>query len=235
MEKKPDLNIMVDIETLSTDRERGLMLSVGMKSFDLEGGTPVKDFELDVQIDVLSSILAGRIMDEDTINWWRSRPEEQQTELLNRRNATIPFKEAMDWILQALNHMAEECNLKMWSKGTDFDFNAPKLVGERMNGMYDHNWVLSSQDGSLAFAAAAEDNSSGRRVEVWTTEKGMQFYAGGSLNDTLTDQFSRALFPFAGFAFETQAHPDSVNKPAWPNTILRPGETFHSVTEYRFS
>lgn len=122
MEKKPDLNIMVDIETLSTDRERGLMLSVGMKSFDLEGGIPVKDFELDVPIDVLSSILAGRIMDESTINWWRSRPEEQQTELINRRNATIPFKEAMDWILQALNHMAEECTLKMWSKGTDFDF-----------------------------------------------------------------------------------------------------------------
>ena len=60
-------------------------------------------------------------------------------------------------------------------------------------------------------------------------------YAGGALNDSLRDQFGRTLFPFAGFAFETQAHPDSVNKPDWPDTILRPGGTFRSVTEYRFS
>ena len=120
-------------------------------------------------------------------------------------------------------------------KGTDFDFGEPTEIAARKNGQYDQNWVLSSQDGSLAFAASAEDAASGRRLETWTTERGLQFYAGGALNDGLKDQFSRPLFPFAGFAFETQAHPDSVNKPDWPNTILRPGETFRSVTEYRFS
>ena len=119
--------------------------------------------------------------------------------------------------------------------GTDFDFGRPTEIAARLNGQYDHNWVLASQDGSLAFAAAAEDATSGRRLETWTTEKGLQFYAGGALHDGLKDQFSRPLFPFAGFAFETQAHPDSVNKPHWPNTILRPGETFRSMTEYRFS
>ena len=120
-------------------------------------------------------------------------------------------------------------------KGTDFDFSEPQAIAARMRGMYDHNWVLRSQDGSLAFAASAEDAASGRRLETWTTERGLQFYAGGALNDSLKDQFGRTLFPFAGFAFETQAHPDSVNKPDWPNTILRPGEMFRSVTEYRFS
>ena len=120
-------------------------------------------------------------------------------------------------------------------EGTDFDFRAPRVVGDRMKGAYDCNWALSSQDGSLAFAASAEDFATGRRLEAWTTEKGIQFYSGFALNDTLKDQFGRTLFPLSAFAFETQAHPDSVNKPDWPNTVLRPGQVFRSVTEYRFS
>ena len=120
-------------------------------------------------------------------------------------------------------------------KGTDFDFTAPQAVGARRDGAYDHNWVLRSEDGSLALAATAEDAATGRRMETWTTERGLQFYSGYALNDGLRDQFGRALFPCAAFAFETQAHPDSVNKPAWPDTILRPGRVFRSVTEYRFT
>ncbi len=119
-------------------------------------------------------------------------------------------------------------------EGTPFDFRSPHPIGERMDGAYDMNWVLRSQDGSLAFAASAEDAASGRRLEAWTTEKGMQFYSGFALNDSLKDQFSRPLFPLAAFAFETQAHPDSVNKSAWPDTVLRPGQIFKSTTEYRF-
>jgi len=119
--------------------------------------------------------------------------------------------------------------------GTDFDFTRPTVVGARRDGQYDHNWVLRSQDGSLALAAIAADPVSGRRLETFTTERGVQFYAGGALHDGLKDQFERPLFPFAGLAFETQAHPDSVNKPTWPSTILRPGGVFRSVTEYRFS
>ena len=119
-------------------------------------------------------------------------------------------------------------------EGTDFDFCVPREIGARIDGAYDLNWVLSSQDGSLAFAASADDAKTGRRLEVWTTEKGMQFYSGYALNDSLKDQFGRPLFPLAAFAFETQAHPDSVNKPGWPDTILRPGHVFKSITEYRF-
>lgn len=118
--------------------------------------------------------------------------------------------------------------------GTPFDFTSPHPIGERLSGAYDKNWVLCSQNGSLAFAASAEDASTGRRMEAWTTEKGMQFYSGFALNDSLKDQFGRPLFPLAAFAFEMQAHPDSVNKPDWPNTVLRPGQVFKSTTEYRF-
>ena len=120
-------------------------------------------------------------------------------------------------------------------KGTDFDFTAPQRLGARREGAYDHNWVLRSQDGSLARAAVAEDPVSGRRLETWTTERGIQFYSGYALNDGLRDQFGRPLFSCAAYALETQAHPDSVNKPDWPTTILRPGQIFRSVTEYRFS
>ena len=120
--------------------------------------------------------------------------------------------------------------------GTDFDFTSSKSVGARMGGRYDCNFVLRhAADGSFDRAAVAVDPASGRRLETWTTERGMQFYSGYALNDTLKDQFGRTLFPFAGLAFETQAHPDSVNKPDWPSTILRPGEVFRSKTEYRFS
>ena len=118
--------------------------------------------------------------------------------------------------------------------GTDFDFTSPAVIGSRMGGLYDHNFVLASQTGALAFAAKVEDPASGRVVETWTTEPGIQFYAGGALHDGLKDQFERPLFPFAGFALETQRHPDSVNHPNFPESVLRPGETFRSVTEYRF-
>ncbi len=118
--------------------------------------------------------------------------------------------------------------------GTDFDFAKPQAIGARLNGMYDHNFALTSQDGSLAKAAVVADPVSGRVLETWTTEPGIQIYAGGSFTDALKDQFARPLFPFAGLALETQHYPDSCNQPNFPNTILRPGTVYRSTTEYRF-
>lgn len=118
--------------------------------------------------------------------------------------------------------------------GTDFDFSRPAVIGSRLGGEYDINYALRSQDGSLAFAARVEDPVSGRTLETWTTEPGLQFYSGYALHDGLRDQFERPLFPFAGLALETQRHPDSVNHPGFPDSILRPGTVFRSVTEYRF-
>ena len=119
--------------------------------------------------------------------------------------------------------------------GTDFDFAAPHAIGARMGGQYDHNFALASRNGALARAAVCEDPASGRVLETWTTEPGMQVYAGGAFTDALKDQFGRPLFPFAGVAFETQHFPDSVNQPSFPDTVLRPGQVFRSTTEYRFS
>lgn len=118
--------------------------------------------------------------------------------------------------------------------GTDFDFSSAQPIGARMGGMYDHNFALASQDGRLARAAVAADPESGRVLEAWTTEPGIQVYAGGSFTEALKDQFSRPLFPFAGLALETQHYPDSCNQPGFPDTILRPGTVFRSRTEYRF-
>lgn len=118
--------------------------------------------------------------------------------------------------------------------GTEFDFTAPQAIGARFNGMYDHNFCLDTSN-ELKPAATVEDPATGRRLEALTTEPGIQVYAGGAFTEALKDQFGRALFPFAGLALETQGWPDSVNRPEFPNTILRPGETFHSTTEYRFS
>lgn len=119
--------------------------------------------------------------------------------------------------------------------GTDFDFSAPQAIGARMAGMYDHNFALKGQTGALSRAAVVEDPVSGRVLEAWTTEPGMQVYAGGAFTDALRDQFGRPLFPFAGVALETQHYPDSVNQSAFPDTVLRPGNVLRSVTEYRFS
>lgn len=118
--------------------------------------------------------------------------------------------------------------------GTDFDFTSPHAIGARREGQYDHNFALASQSGALARAAVVADPVSGRVLETWTTEPGLQVYAGGAFTDALRDQFARPLFPFAGLALETQHYPDSVNQPSFPDTLLHPGAVFRSTTEYRF-
>ena len=120
-------------------------------------------------------------------------------------------------------------------EGTDFDFRRPTAVGARMDGAYDHNYCLDSKDGSLAFAAKVVDPASGRALEAWTTEPGLQFYSGGGFSDKFSDQYARPLYRFCGIALESQKYPDSVNQKGFPESILKPGETFSSITEYRFS
>lgn len=119
-------------------------------------------------------------------------------------------------------------------KGTDFDFTKPMPVGARMDGAYDHNYCLDSKDGSLAFAARVEDPVSGRTLETWTTEPGLQLYTGGGFSEKFADQYARPLYRFCGIALESQKYPDSVNQKGFPDSILRPGQVFRSVTEYRF-
>ena len=127
--------------------------------------------------------------------------------------------------------------------GTPFDFSKPAAIGSRIGNDdpqlklgrgYDHNWVLNSGGGSLALAARVEEPSTGRVLEVRTTQPGIQFYTGNFLDGKIKGKGGKVYGPRAGLCLETQHFPDSPNKPDFPSTVLKPGQQFHSATVYRF-
>jgi aldose 1-epimerase len=124
-------------------------------------------------------------------------------------------------------------------KGTPMDFTTPKAIGRDI-GMtkagYDHNWVLNKTGNGLEKAAALYDPTSGRYMEVFTTQPGIQFYTGNFLGgDLLYTKSGQKYVKHGALCLETQHFPDSPNEPSFPNTILKPGETYHEVTVYKFS
>ncbi|HUM04103.1 MAG TPA: aldose epimerase family protein [Terriglobales bacterium] len=125
-------------------------------------------------------------------------------------------------------------------KGTPLDFTKPAPIGEHIAGMkgdpggYDHNFILRGGAGKK-LAARVFDPQSGRQMEVWTTEPGVQFYSGNFLDGTLTGKEGVVYGKHSGFCLETQHYPDSVNHPNFPSIILRPGETYRTQTIYQFS
>lgn len=125
-------------------------------------------------------------------------------------------------------------------KDTPLDFTRPTPIGARISQVartrgYDHNFVLNSGGQTLALAARARDPRTGRAMQVWTTEPGVQLYTGNHLNGRATGVGGLVLKQHAGFCLETQHFPDSVNKLHFPSVILRPGATFRSTTSFRFS
>jgi aldose 1-epimerase len=131
---------------------------------------------------------------------------------------------------------------------TPFDFRTPHTIGDRIEhpneqlrhgSGYDHNFVLDrpavAGTPRLQPAATVFEPQSGRLLEVLTTEPGIQFYSGNFLDGSLLGKDGRRYAKRTGFCLETQHFPDSPNQPAFPSTILRPGETFRSQTVYRFS
>jgi aldose 1-epimerase len=123
-------------------------------------------------------------------------------------------------------------------KGTPMDFTAPMKVGARIGevaGGYDHNWVLNDPGNLAKPAATLYDSASGRFMEVFTTEPGIQFYAGNFLDGTLPGKGGRFYQKHGGLCLEAQHFPDSPHQPSFPNTILRPGETYRQTTIYKFS
>ncbi|MFN8459372.1 MAG: aldose epimerase family protein [Anaerolineae bacterium] len=127
--------------------------------------------------------------------------------------------------------------------GTSFDFTRPARIGQRINqddtqlkfGLgYDHNWVLNSSAGSLALAARVSESNSGRVMEVWTTEPGIQFYSGNFLDGSITGKGGKVYQQRAGFCLETQHFPDSPNQPNFPSTVLKAGQIYTSTTVYKF-
>jgi aldose 1-epimerase len=129
--------------------------------------------------------------------------------------------------------------------GTPFDFTTPHAIGERIGaqdeqlrfgGGYDHNFVLDRNDtGSLSLAARVYEPTTGRVMEVSTTEPGIQFYSGNFLDGSITGKARHVYKHRSGFCLETQHYPDSPNKPDFPSTILRPGQEYRSRTVYAFS
>lgn len=127
--------------------------------------------------------------------------------------------------------------------GTPFDFRMPTPIGLRIGaaddqlrhaGGYDHTFAIAGADGSLRCAARVLEPTSGRTMEVWTTEPGVQFYSGNFLDGTVRGKGALPYLHRSGFCLETQHFPDSPNHPGFPSTILRPGETFVSQTVFRF-
>ena len=131
-------------------------------------------------------------------------------------------------------------------EGTPFDFRQPVPIGERIDaahpqleagGGYDHNWVLDNWDPANReplLQARVLEPGSGRVLEVWTTEPGIQFYSGNLLDGSLVGTGGRPYARRAGFALETQHFPDSPNRSNFPSCVLRPGHEFRSTTIYRF-
>jgi len=127
--------------------------------------------------------------------------------------------------------------------GTPFDFRTPTAVGARIGqpneqlrfgGGYDHNFVLDRKESGLTHAARVVDPTSGRTLDVSTTEPGVQFYTGNFLDGTLVGKAGHAYVHRGALVLETQHFPDSPNHPNFPSTILRPGATFRSRTVFAF-
>jgi aldose 1-epimerase len=121
-------------------------------------------------------------------------------------------------------------------KGTPFDFTTPHKIGERIGsveGGYDHNFVLNKSSNAMEKVATLTDSLSGRSLEVYTMEPGLQFYSGNFLDGTIKSSNGKALNKHAALCLETQHFPDSPNQPSFPTTILKPGEKYHTVTRYK--
>ena len=124
-------------------------------------------------------------------------------------------------------------------KGTPMDFTKPETIGariEQVEGGYDHCWVLNRKKGEkLALCARVVEPKSGRVMEIVTTQPGVQFYTGNFLDGTLEASGGKPYAKHNGFCLETEHFPDSPNRPEYPSTVLRPGETYHQVTVHKFS
>ncbi|GAB3560379.1 aldose epimerase family protein [Spirosoma fluminis] len=128
--------------------------------------------------------------------------------------------------------------------GTPFDFRKSTAIGARVDekneqltfgGGYDHNWVLNKSGNGLAKVAEITGDKSGIKMEILTTEPALQFYGGNFFKGNDMGKYGKATNFREAFALEAQHYPDAPNHPTYPNTILKPGQTYRQTTEYRFS
>jgi aldose 1-epimerase len=130
-------------------------------------------------------------------------------------------------------------------EGTPFDFTEPKAIGDRIGaeneqltngGGYDHNYVLNdTQSGEMKHAATVVGDKSGIVMDVYTEEPGIQFYSGNFMEGQNTFKSGSTDDYRTAFCLETQHFPDAPNQTGFPSITLEPGETYHTVSEYKFS
>jgi aldose 1-epimerase len=120
-------------------------------------------------------------------------------------------------------------------EGTPFDFREGKPIGQDIDaaGGYDHNWCLAEAGGIRRIASLYEPVS-GRRMEVHTDQCGMQFYSGNFFDGSYAGKGGRPIGHRCALALETQAWPDAIHHPGFPDTVLRPGETYSHTCIYKF-
>ena len=128
--------------------------------------------------------------------------------------------------------------------GTPFDFRTATAIGARINADdeqikfgsgYDHNWVVNKPLGKLGLVARVTEPTTGRAMEVWSTEPGVQFYTGNFLDGSITGKGGWVYQKRNGFCFEPQHYPDSPNHPQFPSAELKPGQTYQNTIIYKFS
>ena len=132
-------------------------------------------------------------------------------------------------------------------EGTPFDFRTPKTIGRDLNqqntntqmnygGGYDHNFVLNKEnDREMSLAGYVIDPKTGRRMDIFTEEPGIQFYGGNFMDGSDIGKYGKKFLYRESFALETQHFPDSPNQPSFPNIILLPGEVYQTKSIYKFS
>lgn len=129
-------------------------------------------------------------------------------------------------------------------EATPMDFRKGKVIGSEISeaydqlgftGGYDHNFVLNDYDGTLGSAGILYEKSTGRELEILTTQPGMQFYSGNFLDGSLVGKKGIAYHKYAGLCLEPQHFPDAPNHSNFPSTVLRPGEEYRQTTAFRFS
>ncbi|NJB72129.1 aldose 1-epimerase [Saonia flava] len=128
--------------------------------------------------------------------------------------------------------------------GTPFDFRTAKVIGEEIDadhdqivkgGGYDHCWVLNNQNEGVRLVASAHHPGSGRLLQVFTDQPGVQFYTGNFLNGTIPSKTGGTYGKRSGFCLETQHYPDSPNQPTFPSVTLNPGEKYATMTSFKFT
>ena len=225
--------------------DQGPILVLSRVSKDMEEGFPGN----------LTVTATYTLTDENALKLTYSATTDKPTVLNLTHHSYFNLNEATDTILDHEMMIAADKYTPVDSgliptgeipavKDTPFDFNTPTKIGARVNDEneqlkfgagYDHNWVMTKQDGKVNLQARVYEAKTGRILEVLSDEPGLQFYCGNFLDGTLKGKKGIVYERRYGMCLEPQHYPDSPNQPNFPSVLLKPGETYSNTIVYRFS